>query len=312
MRKVICSWIHRLDIDAYACMVALCEVYTHAGDDVAIFLPPHFSSTITKEIASWEHGCFIVKNICRDDELIMVDVSDHHYLWQECDYSLDSIIEIIDHHPGSEKFRIDKMWSRAQIERVWAAATLVFERAQDYRCMDVLSDTAIRLLYAAIISNTLNFSSLVTTQRDITAHNVLLLHIYNRRLLSSEWKVSYFKKMDASILKNPEKSIKMDMKKKVRIHEMDYTIWQLELRDSKEFLLEWLQMLYETHKEHNNPHRFFTCPSISEGKTYILTDNQEVIEALSAIYTLYKWEHGYYQVDRLVLRKEWIRGLFAL
>lgn len=291
-------------------MVALSELYALMWDSVCIFIPQYYSSTVTAEVASWHHSCEIVDEILSDDRLILVDVSDYHYLWDQCKYKLDNVIEIYDHHPWSEQYRKKLIWTSSQIEQVWAAATLIFEQAQEHIYLDQLSDTAIQLLYTAIISNTLNFSSLVTTCRDITAHNVLLQYIQKRWLLSSNWKETYFGHIDVSILKDPKTSITMDMKPKVKVNDVEYTIWQLELRESKEFLLSYKELIWDLHSEYNNQNRFFTCPSISEGKTYILAENEELLSSLWEVFDIYSWEWWYYQVDRLVLRKQWIRWLF--
>ena len=75
----------------------------------------------------------------------------------------NDVIEAIDHrsvHHASEIFPKAKI----QIEEVGAAATLIFEKYQELKLP--LDEKSVYLLLGAIYSNTLNFQSDITNQRD--------------------------------------------------------------------------------------------------------------------------------------------------
>lgn len=98
------------------------------------------------------------------DKFIMVDASDTKGM-PEC-LRPDDVVEVIDHreiHRAPELFPNAKI----QIEKVGAAATLIFEKFQEMK-MPIDSDS-LYLLLGAIYSNTLNFKSDISTQRDIDA-----------------------------------------------------------------------------------------------------------------------------------------------
>lgn len=96
-------------------------------------------------------------------DAILVDASDLNGL--EGRINPQQVVEIIDHRQLYEAGKFPR--AKAQIELVGAAATLVAERFMQANI--TISKPAAILLYAAIISNTLNFKAGVTTDRDRAA-----------------------------------------------------------------------------------------------------------------------------------------------
>jgi len=89
-------------------------------------------------------------------------VDTHHVDQLKGRVPLDRVIEIYDHHPAGTP----AAFPRANIrnEAVGAVATLITER---FREADVaLSTSLAALLYAAIVSNTMNFAAPTSTERD--------------------------------------------------------------------------------------------------------------------------------------------------
>lgn len=94
------------------------------------------------------------------DEIILVDSAIVNALPKGLD--INKVTELIDHRKlnDSAKFKNAKV----QIELVGAAATLIAEKFADKKIKP--SKEAAILLYGAIVSNTLNFQSGTTTERD--------------------------------------------------------------------------------------------------------------------------------------------------
>ena len=94
-------------------------------------------------------------------EVILVDVSDPNEINEV--FSPALVVEIIDHRAihFAKNFPNAK---KVQIELVGSCATLVAERLQ--AAEHTPSRNAARLLYGAIVSNTVNFQSANTTERD--------------------------------------------------------------------------------------------------------------------------------------------------
>ncbi len=97
------------------------------------------------------------------NEVILVDASDLNGL--EGKISPEKVMEIIDHRKVHEADKFPQ--AKTHIELVGAAATLVAEKFVGNN-VDISIESA-TLLYAAIISNTLNFKGSVTTNRDRSA-----------------------------------------------------------------------------------------------------------------------------------------------
>lgn len=97
------------------------------------------------------------------DEVILVDASDPAGL--EGAVPVGKVIEVIDHRMVHESGAFPN--ARVQIELVGAAATLIAEKFMLNGAR--LSKDSAALLYAGIVSNTLNFKAAVTTDRDWTA-----------------------------------------------------------------------------------------------------------------------------------------------
>lgn len=122
-------------------------------------------------------------------EIILVDASDLNGL--EGKIVPEKVVEIIDHRKINEAEKFSN--AKVQIELVGAAATLVAEKYM-HENMAISLESAI-LLYAAIISNTLNFKASVTTDRDKDAAAWLQ---QTAMLPAGFWKELFIAKSDLS------------------------------------------------------------------------------------------------------------------
>lgn len=100
------------------------------------------------------------KLFASDSSIILTDASDPIGISPQI--NPDQIIEIIDHRIVNQSDQFTN--AKSQIELVGAAATLIAEK---YKHQSIpISRESAALLYAAIISNTINFQATVTTDRD--------------------------------------------------------------------------------------------------------------------------------------------------
>ncbi|MCR4280072.1 MAG: hypothetical protein NUV82_01445, partial [Candidatus Komeilibacteria bacterium] len=101
----------------------------------------------------------------------------------------EKVVEIIDHRKVHSAHEFPH--AKVQIEPVGAAVTLIAEKFMQSK-MEISKESA-TLMYAAIVSNTLNFKGTVTTDRDKTAADWL-----NRtaQLSAGFWKEMFMAKSD--------------------------------------------------------------------------------------------------------------------
>jgi manganese-dependent inorganic pyrophosphatase len=149
------------DLDGVACMTSYAEFLNKTGivAEAGIFGTPH------------EEAQFIAKNFNVElprslsssnefERIILVDASD--IIGLEGNIPPEKVIEIYDHRKVNEAEKFPN--AKVHIELVGAAATLIAEKF--YADNVDISKSSALWLYAAIISNTLNFQANVTTERD--------------------------------------------------------------------------------------------------------------------------------------------------
>lgn len=148
------------DLDAYACAVGYSELLNLQGRTAT---PACFGQAQNEIIYTLNLldepliGGQIPDNF---DSFVIVDTSDALHL--PAGISTALVEEVIDHHTYNDPAPFTN--AKLDIQPVGAAATLVAER---YAEAGITPRRQIAgLLYAAIISNTLNFKASVTTNRD--------------------------------------------------------------------------------------------------------------------------------------------------
>lgn len=159
------------DLDGVACMVAYAEFLNKLGRPAVALVSgePHLEALWILQKFNINPPLKIT-DINSFDQIIQVDNSLVNNLHPGL--SLDKVVEIIDHrkHNNSDQFKNAKV----QIELVGSAATLIAEKFKKDSL--VPSGEAAILLAGAIISNTLNFQSGNTTDRDKQAFEWLKTH----------------------------------------------------------------------------------------------------------------------------------------
>lgn len=195
------------DIDAFGCAIAYADLLRLEGADArAVFVGP-LNHSVTA-LALEQGGEFATECVPADgDRFVFVDLSGpDHFAFAPVDES--RIAEIYDHHYGFEDYWRERLGERSHIERVGAAATLIWEEIVRRGCADRLSAASINLLAIATLQNTLNFTSSETVDRDRLAFDAL-----SRRVTMAEgWQDRYFAECAEAIHGNLAEAIANDTK----------------------------------------------------------------------------------------------------
>lgn len=297
---VVTSGITFTDIDTLACAVAYAEILNKSNRPALAYLPGPLNQSIVSTIKTWNLN-FSDHFDINDHPLIVVDVSEPDYLKNSL--KISNVIEIYDHHFGFEKYWYDILGENSHIEAVGACATLIWEQAVKNKIN--LSTDSSNLLYTAVFSNTLNFNSSVSHDRDKQAFS----EISKKTRLPQDWIGSYYLQLESESLSDPALAVTNDIKvvKTSRFSEPLF-IGQLELWHSKIFIEANSKIIKSALLRKGSPYWFFTSPSISEGMNYIYCENSEIKKFLSNALGA-KFIDNIGVTSKLFLRKEILKML---
>jgi hypothetical protein len=161
------------------------------------------------------------------------------------------------------------------------------------------------LLYAAIISNTLNFQAAATTVRDKAAAQQLALLAD----LPADWPARYFLELDDATSADILAAVSGDTKVMSWPRQnLEVTMSQLEVWDARHMLQDNQETIASTLEGFGARYWLVSAPSLSQGYTYLLTPHPIVQKYLQqAIGAQFKGPLGV--TKQLWLRKEIIREL---
>ena len=197
-----------LDIDAYACAVALAELLRLRGEDALAYSTATANYSVTPSLAKGEHILRVLPPDFRESDAryIIVDVSDPDYIKDSA--PLDRVSEVYDHHVGFEDYWREHIGNSAHIEFIGAAATLIYREWKASGLQDRMSPATARLLVAAILDNTLNLTSSNTTDEDRGAFAELC------RLadVGPDWCAAYFTEVQTLVEADLKNALMGDLK----------------------------------------------------------------------------------------------------
>lgn len=192
---IITAGSNYLDIDAYACMIAMAELlqlqgiqaeaWSDAVHNYSICSSLVKEGQILQELPSgdWE----------KEAQYIIVDVSDPEYLKKTI--PLEKVMAVYDHHVGFETYWESRIGENAKIEFIGAAATLIYREWKKAGLEHKMSRSAAKLLIAAILDNTLNLTSANTTAEDKDTFQALRRHAD----VDEQWCAVYFSEVQANV-----------------------------------------------------------------------------------------------------------------
>ena len=207
-KTIVTAGSNYLDIDAYACMVAMAELLQLQGVQAAAYSTAVHNYSICPSLV--EDGQ-ILRELPSGDwaenaRYIIVDVSDPEYL--KASVPLEKVTAVYDHHVGFEEYWTSRIGDNAKIEFIGAAATLIYREWKAAGLEHRMSRSAAQLLIAAILDNTLNLTSANTTAEDKVAFQALCCHAG----VDGQWCADYFSEVQAEVEADLRNALRNDTK----------------------------------------------------------------------------------------------------
>lgn len=296
--KIITSGASYLDIDAYACCIAYAELLNLQGIPARAVSSAKPNASVSSTVRGW--GNFLHDAApMPGDEFVLVDVSDYHHF--DPMVVLDQVVEVIDHHPGYEDYWAKKLGLAADIRSIGAAATQVFQRWLAADLLHRISQPSAAHLATAILDNTLNFTSQMTTPADIDAYADLA----PRAKLTKDWPEQYFLECQASIESDLVGALAVDLKRMKPESNLpqifaQMTVWDADalLQKHRTTISHWMAKQGEDW--------LLNIISIRDRKSCLLAEPLPSQHKLSQLLTL-DWHAGLAVLTPSILRKQLLK-----
>ena len=285
-----------IDIDGYASSIAYRELLKLRGIESKFVSNAILNYSITKSLLNLPYHVDDYK-VNSDDKFIMLDLSNKDFFPDFV--KEDSIIEIIDHHPGFEAYWKEKLENDSIIEQIGSVATIIVEKYEEYNLLNKISKDVAKLLMAAILDNTLNFTADITKKRDKDAYKKL-------EKITKEYNFSetYFYECQNVVEEDLKSSIVNDLKfQKVNEYLPD-VLGQLTVWDITK-LLNNVDDIKEIMNDNSNEW-LINIISLKENKSYIICSDFEVKNNLNKLFDCY-FKDDMAIITPAKLRKEIIR-----
>ena len=156
-----------IDIDGYASSIAYRELLKMKGIESKFVSNAVLNYSITDSLKSIPYSVDDY-SIDSNDKYIILDLSNKTFFPEFI--GENNIIGIIDHHHGFEDYWDNKLGNNAIIESIGSVATIIVEKYEQDGLLDRMDKDIAKLLMAAILDNTLNFTANITTERDKNAY----------------------------------------------------------------------------------------------------------------------------------------------
>lgn len=289
-----------LDIDAYACMVAMAEKMQLEGKNAIAYskAPANYSvcTSLTKE---GQIVNALPTGLCEEDaKYIIVDVSDPEFLKDSV--PLDRVCAIYDHHVGFEEYWNNRIGENARIEFIGAAATLIYREWKKAHLQDKMSRSTALLLIAAILDNTLNLTSSNTTSEDIEVFNELC----KKEKIGQDWCAEYFSSVQASVEADLKNALFGDIKKVYGNAVLPQRVAQMTVWDGTS-ILDRLPEIRGWFKEINESW-MINVIDIKHRHSYFVCDDPHCQKEIEKVFVV-QFENGVAKVPISYLRKEIIK-----
>ncbi len=221
-----------LDIDAYACCVAMAELLRLKGKNAIAYSFASCNYSVCKSLVTGKQVLKVLPpDYCSGDiRYIIVDVSDPNFIKDVV--PLEQIIEVYDHHAGFEEYWTSRIGDKAHIEFIGAAATLIYREWKLSGLQEKISHSTAKLLIAAILDNTLNLTSSNVTQEDVETFNELC----ERENIDKKWCSDYFSEVQTSIESDLKNALFGDIKTIRENNILPHKIAQISVWDAQSIL----------------------------------------------------------------------------
>lgn len=291
-----------LDIDAYACAVALSELLNLKGERAIAYsdAPCNYSVCDFLIRENQIHNTLPFYLTKSSLEYIIVDVSDPRYLSDSV--PLERVVGVYDHHTGYEAYWRSRLGGNARIEFIGAAATLIWQEWVKAGMEERMSRSTALLLIAAILDNTLDLTSEIVTPADREAFEALC----KSQGIGDSWRAYYFSTVQDSVEDDLKNAILNDVK---IIHDhpvLPKSFAQLCVWDSQRILgrLDEIRSWFEPYTEN----WMMNIIDISRRKSCFVCDDVIRQNELSKIFGV-SFQNGVAVSEKAFLRKEIIKAI---
>ena len=292
MTNLVLSSGHYLDIDAYASCLAYRELLHRLDVNAKATTTASTNASVPKLITDLPLR-FDDYTPTERDSFVLLDVSDPKFFDKLVDHN--RIVEVIDHHPGFEKYWAERLGDKAEIIKIGAVATQIYERFLQANKQDALTPELCKLLIAAIIDNTLNLKAGTTTPRDLTA----LEDLMSIGKVDKSWVNEYLEACEASILTDLEAAIKRDTKTFMSTS-LPNKLGQVAVLNH-ELVLEQFDIIKNAFN--GNDDWALSVLSLENGMGYFVTDSPVAKKKFETIFDK-KFDGNILTLDKFMLRKE--------
>ena len=282
------------DLDCVASAYAYSEFLNKTGQQSSYYIRGVVQKEVDIVAALFEINLDRSERSLEGDDIVVVDTN----TYSSIDYvDKAQIVEVIDHHPLSEDVYENAVMD---VQQIGAVCTIIAERFKESN-IPISRESAI-LLYYGIVSNTVNFKSKVTTEKDIEI---------------SEWLKTQCRDIDETLIERifREKSKfdlndlrdVMEVEEPFKLGDQQLIIGQLELVDAEDFLSQNKPRIDEVcdavQKEKKIPTIFINIIDILNGYHIIYTPYKETQTFLHDNYG-FTFKDKQYKEPAIVLRKE--------
>lgn len=284
-----------IDIDGYASCIAYRELLRIQGKEAKFISTAMVNYSVTKSLLELPFSLDEYE-IAPADEFIIIDLSNKSFFEEFVNEK--NIIELIDHHNGFEDNWKKVLKEKATIEPIGSVATIITEKYEQLNLLGKMDKDIAKLLMAAILDNTLNFTAKITKERDKVAYSKL-----EKISEDTEFKAKYFSKVQSFIEKDLNNAIVNDLKYE-KIKGLPKALGQLTIYDI-ELLKEKLEMIKDIMGKHNEKW-LINIICLKDKKSYIVCSDKSVAHDIEKLFNKTA-KDNIIELESTILRKEIIK-----
>lgn len=290
---VITSGKKYLDIDGYASSIAYRELLKMQSLEAKFVSNAILNYSITKSLLALSFSVDKYE-VNEKDNFIIIDLSNKDFF--ESFIEENKIIELIDHHFGFEDYWDKKQGNKVLIEPIGAVATIIVEKYQENNLLSKMSKDIAKLLMAAILDNTLNFTANITKTRDKEAY-------YQLTELTgiSNFSEIYFKEVQKVIESNLSNSIENDLKVEETSNYLPKTLGQLTVYEIST-ILEKIEIIKNTMNKYAKDW-LINIICLKENKSYLICSTKNVQNKVAKLFNINS-DKDILTLKPAILRKE--------
>ena len=297
---IVTAGAHYLDIDAYACMVAMAELLQLQGKKAVAYSRAPRNYSVCRSLIKEGQIAADLSEEFQEQALsyIIVDVSDPEFLKKSV--PLDRVVTIYDHHIGAEAYWYDRIGNNSHIEFIGAAATLIYREWKNAGLQDRMTPETARLLLAAILDNTLNLTSSNTTEEDREAY----FELRGYAGVGEGFGPAYFSEVQRSVEADLKNALFGDIKTVRDNPILPPRVAQLCLWNAQSVLarLEEIRIWFASERES----WMINMIDLSENCCYFVCDDKRFHNKLESVFDV-RFEAGVARTAKPYLRKQMIK-----